>query len=82
MKQLLTITLLLFASTSSYAACKWGWVDHDYNVATAPIQKQSSGMPEARHGRHDQLMPNCLTPEDGKWLLGHTESSAFTSAFA
>ena len=40
MKQLISITLLLFASTSSYAACKWVWVDHDYNVATAPIQKQ------------------------------------------
>lgn len=40
MKKLFSILSLLFISSSSYAACKWVWVDHDYNLATAPIQKQ------------------------------------------
>lgn len=40
MKKLLSILSLFFISTSSFGACKWVWVDHDYNLTTAPIQKQ------------------------------------------
>ena len=40
MKKLLLAMLLLTASNSLFAACKWVWVDHDYNVATAAVQKQ------------------------------------------
>lgn len=31
---------LLMISQSSFAACRWVWVDHDYNPLTPAIQKQ------------------------------------------
>jgi len=34
------MTLFLFSSIGTSAACKYVWVDHDYNVATPAIQKQ------------------------------------------
>jgi len=36
------IPILLFPmlTSSAYAACKWVWVDHDYNTSTPAIQKQ------------------------------------------
>jgi hypothetical protein len=35
-----SICFLLMFSANSFAACKWVWVDHDYNTSTPAIQKQ------------------------------------------
>jgi len=40
------IYFLLFLSIfsiNSFAACKWVWVDHDYNTSTPAVQKQVCG---------------------------------------
>ena len=34
------LSLSLFAVSSASGACKWVWVDHDYNMSTKPVQKQ------------------------------------------
>ena len=34
------ILLTLVLSTSASAACRWVWVDHDFNTATPAIQQQ------------------------------------------
>ena len=39
MKKILLLALLLLP-VSSQAACKYLWVDHDYNTSTPAIQKQ------------------------------------------
>jgi|SRR5210317_2179293 len=39
MKKLICIAVALFAVNAN-AACKWVWVDHDYNSMTPAIQKQ------------------------------------------
>ena len=42
MKLFKTALLLITFTISShtFAACKWVWVDHDYNMATPAVQKQ------------------------------------------
>ena len=39
MKKLIAVCLTLFAVNAN-AACRWVWVDHDYNSMTPAIQKQ------------------------------------------
>ena len=39
MKKLIFTALTLFA-VNAQAACRWVWVDHDYNTMTPAIQKQ------------------------------------------
>jgi hypothetical protein len=38
--RLIITALLLLSSVSASAACRWIWVDHDYNVGTPAIKKQ------------------------------------------
>ena len=38
--KLIITALLLLSSVSASAACKWVWVDHDYNMGTPAIKKQ------------------------------------------
>ena len=40
MNKLLAVLLLTALSSSASAACKWVWVDHDYNSSTPAIQKE------------------------------------------
>jgi len=39
-KNLTAIILLLMISNLASAACRWVWVDHDYNASTPAINKQ------------------------------------------
>ena len=39
-KNLTAILLLLMISNLASAACRWVWVDHDYNASTPAIRKQ------------------------------------------
>ena len=38
--KLTSILMSLMLSSYSFAACKWVWVDHDYDFTTPAIQKQ------------------------------------------
>lgn len=38
--KLIITALLLLSSVSASAACKWVWVDHDYNMGTPAVKKQ------------------------------------------
>ena len=42
MKKYLLILLLGTFTINSFAACKWVWVEQDYNTATAPIPPRIS----------------------------------------
>jgi hypothetical protein len=39
MRKLLALALLMLP-VSANAACKWVWVDHDYNTSTPAVRKQ------------------------------------------
>jgi hypothetical protein len=39
MKKIILLSLL-FLAEPAFSACKWVWVDHDYNALTPAIQKQ------------------------------------------
>jgi len=39
MRVVLALTMML-AAAQAVGACRWEWVDHDYNAATPAIQKQ------------------------------------------
>ena len=40
MLRCIAVTVFLLLSFNVSAACRWVWVDHDYNTATPAIQKQ------------------------------------------
>lgn len=44
MKLLIAVTLYLFSHVST-AECRYVWVDHDYNVRTALVQRQVCDSP-------------------------------------
>jgi len=38
--KIISFLICLIFSSYTFAACKWVWVDHDYNLSTPALQKQ------------------------------------------
>ena len=64
--RLIITALLLLSSVSASAACRWIWVDHDYNVGTPAIKKQvcesSIDLPDMQQSTLRRLQTPQLKP--------------------